>query len=285
MGGLKTGPDEARLRLKKELDYWYKKTGTASFIREDPVRFPRSFLSENSGVSRHSSADAEIAAFLAAAIAWGRRDLILRSAERMFSLMGESPAAFVMAGDYRGLGSRCVHRTFFEKDLRYFCRGFRRVYRKYGSLEKLFFEALSGRTAGDGKRGKDSKGGAIWDGIVLFRNEMALANGGLYTKHIANPEAGSACKRINLALRWLVRPGPVDLGLWKSISPSALMIPLDLHVGRAARSLGLLKRKSNDKEAVMELTENLRRYSPRDPVKYDFALFGASINKHEAISK
>jgi uncharacterized protein (TIGR02757 family) len=118
---------------------------------------------------------------------------------------------------------------------------------------------------------------AIWDSIALFRDEMALANGGLYTRHIANPDAGSACKRINLALRWLVRPGPVDLGLWKSIAPSALFIPLDLHVGRAARSMGLLQRKSNDKKAVIELTEKLRRYSLQDPVKYDLALFGASI--------
>jgi uncharacterized protein (TIGR02757 family) len=109
---------------------------------------------------------------------------------------------------------------------------------------------------------------------------MARGNGGAYTKHIANPEANSACKRINLALRWLVRrEGPVDLGLWKSISPARLFIPLDVHVGRAARSLFLLDplRKANDKKAVIALTEKLRAFCPEDPVKYDFALFGGPV--------
>jgi uncharacterized protein (TIGR02757 family) len=269
-------PDKPQLHLKRELDLWYKKNNKASFIEQDPLRFPHFYAT-----TQGCRADIEIAAFLAAAIAWGRRDLILRSAERMFAIMGKSPAAFVMAGDYRTLGKGCIHRTFFEKDLRYFCKGFRAVYRKYGSLEALF--AIAGAAgpvdADAGGNNGNGSGGSIWDGIGLFRNEMAKANGGLYTKHIADPASGSACKRINLALRWLVRPGPVDLGLWKSISPSALFIPLDLHVGRAARSLGLLRRKSNDKKAVIELTETLRRYSPQDPVKYDLALFGASIDK------
>jgi uncharacterized protein (TIGR02757 family) len=186
----------------------------------------------------------------------------------MFALMGTSPAGFVMSGDYRKLtGSsrgRCIHRTFFEDDLRYFCKGFKSCYAKYGSLEKLFAQG----SAQGGEQGAD-----IWQGIALFREEMAAANSGRYTKHIANPES-SACKRINLALRWLVRNGPVDLGLWKSISPSALYIPLDLHVARTARRLGLLNRKSNDKKAVIALTKNLREFCPEDPVKYDFALFG-----------
>ena len=224
----------------------------------DPVQFPRRYA--KSGAKQR--ANIEIAAFLAATIAWGRRDLILRSAEKMFSLMEPNPAAFVMAGNYRKLKDRCIHRTFFEDDLKYFGRGFKSCYAKYGSLEKLFAAALD-----------------IWQGIALFREEMAAANGGRYTKHIANPgkpdaAAGSACKRINLALRWLVRKGPVDLGLWKSISPSSLYIPLDVHVARSARRLGLLKRKSNDKKAVIELSQKLRELCPDDPIKYDFVLFG-----------
>jgi uncharacterized protein (TIGR02757 family) len=172
-----------------------------------------------------------------------------------------------MSGDYRKLENRrCVHRTFFEGDLAYFCRGFRYCYTQYGSLEALFAPAVSA--------------GGIWEGIGLFRKTMALANGGPYTKHIANPDAGSACKRINLALRWLVRRnGPVDIGLWKSVSPSALCIPLDLHVARTARRLGLLARKSNDRKAVAELTEKLRGFCPSDPVKYDLALFGMGLEE------
>jgi uncharacterized protein (TIGR02757 family) len=242
-------------RLKARLDRQLALIRGRAFIASDPVRFLHRYTEQE---------DREIAAFLAATIAWGRRDLILRSAERMFSLMGKSPAAFVMSGDYRGLGERCVHRTFFEKDLLYFCRGFRAVYRKDGTLEALF--TPPGWTPG-----------SIWDGIALFREKMAQANGGVYTKHIADPEAGSACKRINLALRWLVRGGPVDLGLWKNIRPSSLYIPLDLHVGRVARSLGLIERGANDKKTVIELTEKLRRFCPEDPVKYDLALFSMGI--------
>jgi uncharacterized protein (TIGR02757 family) len=241
--------------LKKELDRWRRKTERPEFIATDPVQFPRRYAKR---------ADIEIAAFLAATIAWGRRDLILRSAERMFALMGKTPAAFVMAGSYRNLKDCCVHRTFFAKDLLYFCQGFRACYAKYGSLEKLFVKGMEG-------------GGTIWDGIALFRTEMAAANGGLYTKHIADPGA-SACKRINLALRWLVREGPVDLGLWKKISPSALYIPLDLHVARTARRLGLLERRSNDQKAVVALTEKLWEFCPQDPAGYDFALFGMGVS-------
>ena len=177
--------------------------------------------------------------------------------------MGQSPYAYVMKGDLRKLcnGSsrgNSIHRTFFEADLLYFCRGLKACYAKYGCLEDLFASAAD-----------------VWEGISLFRETMAHANSGLYSKHIANPAANSACKRLNLALRWLVRrEGPVDLSLWKSIPPSSLFIPLDLHVGRTARHLGLLERKANDKKAVISLTEKLREFCPEDPVKYDLALFG-----------
>jgi uncharacterized protein (TIGR02757 family) len=254
--------------IAQELECGYRKfIGSEilvnDFIAKDPVQFPRRFSKR---------ADVEIAAFLAATIAWGRRDLIIRSAQRMFALMGISPSTFVQTGNYRKLKDRCIHRTFFENDLRYFCKGFRHCYAKYGTLEKLFASAPD-----------------VWQGIALFREEMAVANGGRFSKHIANPGtpvsgtatgAGSACKRINLALRWLVRKGPVDTGLWKSIKPAALYIPLDVHVARTARKLGLLNRKSNDRKAVVELTEKLRGLCKEDPVKYDFALFemGLSTN-------
>ena len=211
--------------------------------------------------------------------------MILKSAEKMFAIMGPSPYAFVMKGDFRkpGGGSEkdrsirrsdkscsirgySIHRTFFEGDLFYFCRGLKACYAKYGSLENLFASAVN-----------------IWDGISLFRETMAMGNSGsakhlIYSKHIANPEADSACKRLNLALRWLIRrEGPVDLGQWKKLSPAALFIPLDLHAGRTARYLGLLDRKANDKKAVISLTEKLREFCPEDPAKYDFALFGYSV--------
>jgi uncharacterized protein (TIGR02757 family) len=251
--------------LLRRLDFWYEKTNTPEFIPRDPVQFPRRFSVQE---------DIEIAAFLASVIAWGRRDLILKSAERMFGLLGKSPYAFVIESSCEALktgGRRCIHRTFFEDDLRYFCRGFKRCYEKYGTLEGLFRSAMGSPP--------DIYGG-IWKGISLYRETMTEGNNGRYSKHIANPEANSACKRINLALRWLVRTeGPVDMGLWKTISPASLFIPLDLHVGRAARSLGLLDpgRKANDRKAVMALTGTLREFCPEDPVRYDLALFGIGV--------
>ena len=259
------------ISLKEKLDFWYKKTCTPEFTALDPVQFPRSFKKRE---------DIEIAAILSATIAWGRRDMILRSAKKMFALMESSPYEFVMSGGYKkfkksgitadGKRSGNIHRTFFESDLFYFCRGFERCYLKYGSLEKLFAQPPN-----------------VWESFSLFREEMAKANKGKYSIHIANAGAsalteengnassltGSACKKLNLALRWLVRKDAVDLGLWKKIKLQSLYIPLDVHVARAARKLGLLKRKSNDKKAVIELTENLREFCPDDPVKYDFALF------------
>ncbi|MDR0601827.1 MAG: TIGR02757 family protein [Treponema sp.] len=237
----------------------------ADFVENDPVRFPHRFS---------DPADIEIAAFLAGVIAWGRRDLIIRSAERMFALLGPSPYAFVMKGDYRKLKDRCVHRTFFEHDLAYFCRGFKACYTEYGSLENLFVSAMESPSGSGGP-------GGIWEGIALFRETMAKGNGGLGTKHIAGPHSNSACKRTHLSLRWLVRrEGPVDLGLWKRISPASLFIPLDIHVGRTARRLGLLEgRRANDKKAVIILTEKLRQFCPEDPVKYDLALFGIGVER------
>jgi uncharacterized protein (TIGR02757 family) len=243
--------------LAQKLDFWHKKICTKNFIADDPVKFPRRYSKKE---------DIEIAAFLTATIAWGRRDLILRSAEKMFAVMGKSPFSYIASQEYKKLKNKNIHRTFFESDLKYFCRGFEHCYAKYGNLEQLFASAES-----------------VWEDIAVFREEMAKGNKGQYSKHISNPgekeSGGSACKRLNLALRWLVRGGPVDLGLWKSIKPSALFIPLDVHVARTARKLGLLERKSNDKKAVIELTHRLREFCADDPVKYDFALFGMSVEK------
>jgi uncharacterized protein (TIGR02757 family) len=242
--------------LKADLDRLCPENEKPEFILTDPVQFPLMYKTRE---------DIEIAAFLSATIAWGNRAMIIRSCERMFSLMGTSPYAFVMSGNYAKLKDRSIHRTFFESDLKYFCRGLKSCYTKYKSPASLFMSSDN-----------------VWDGMALFRETMAKGNKGVYTKHIADPSSNSACKRLNLALRWLVRKGPVDIGLWKNISPASLYIPLDLHVGRTARRLGLIDpaRKSNDKKAVFALTEKLREFCPDDPVKYDFALFGMGIEEN-----
>ena len=240
--------------LKIELDRLYRKINRLEFILGDPVQFPHRYSAQE---------DIEIAVFLSATIAWGRRDMIIRSGEAMFSLMEPGPFDFVMSGNYMKLKDKSIHRTFFESDLIYFCKGFRNCYKRYGKLESLFASAEN-----------------VWDSMALFRETMAQGNKGLFSRHIADPASSSACKRLNLALRWLVRKeGPVDLGLWKRLSPASLFIPLDLHVGRAARHLGLLDpaRKANDKKAVFILTEKLRELCPEDPVKFDFSLFGMRV--------
>ncbi|MCL2758996.1 MAG: TIGR02757 family protein [Treponema sp.] len=239
--------------LLKELEKSYRIICKPGFIALDPVQFPHRYKKRE---------DIEISAFLAATIAWGRRDMILRSAHKMFTIMGTSLYDFIMKDGYNKLKKNNIHRTFFESDLKYFCKGFKRIYSMYGSIENLFLNVN------------------VWEGFRIFREEMANANKKIYSRHIADPgienKNGSACKKLNLALRWLVREGPVDLRLWKNIKPSALYIPLDVHVARTARKLGLLERKSNDKKSVILLTEKLREFDLSDPVKYDFALFGMS---------
>jgi uncharacterized protein (TIGR02757 family) len=187
--------------------------------------------------------------------------------------MDWKPYDFVMSGDFKKLKDKNIHRTFFESDLKYYCKGLKRIYTQYGNMENMF---LSQKEKGTSSQCD------VWKGFFLLREEMAKANKGEYSIHVSNAgtenQNGSACKKFNLALRWLVRKDAVDIGLWKKIKPSALYIPLDVHVARTARKMGLLERKSNDKKAVVTLTEKLREFCSNDPVKYDFALFGMGVN-------
>lgn len=245
--------------LKSLLDVAATRFNTSEFIDNDPIQFPRKYRLKQ---------DIEISAFLTATIAWGKRSLILKSATGMHQLMGTSPYDYIMNEGYEKLARNNIHRTFFEEDMAYFCRGLHAIYQKYESCESLFAPM--------------AKRGDLWDRIKVFRGYMQDANPGYLEKslkHISNPEK-SACKRLHMALRWLVRnDGIVDIGLWKNLSPADLYIPLDTHVITIGRALGLLKRKQNDRKAVEELTNQLRCFNPEDPVLYDFALFGLGESK------
>lgn len=242
-------------RIKAVLDEKAAQYNCKQFIENDPISFPHSFSRKE---------DVEIAALLASVIAWGNRKMILRSGNRMLGdIMHSRPYEYVMGGEWETLDDRMnIHRTFFASDFKYICRGLRSIYSKHGSMEPLF------------------AGCTVWDGIENLRGELAAANGGAYTRHISNPipskgKPASACKRMHMMLRWLCRKdGIVDLGIWDSVPQSALMIPIDVHVARTARTLGLVTRKQNDRRTVEELTARLREFSPEDPVRYDFALFG-----------
>ena len=241
--------------MRAVLDEKFAHYNCKDFIKNDPISFPHSFTSRE---------DIEIAALLASTIAWGNRKMILSSGRKIFcGIMHSAPYDYVMSGRWEQLDDRMnIHRTFFASDFKYICRGLRSIFSKYGTMETLFF------------------GCSVWDGIENLRREMAGANGGAVTRHISNPIAqkgkpASACKRLHMMLRWLCRKdGVVDLGIWQGVSQAELMIPLDVHVARTARQLGIVTRKQNDRRTVEELTAQLRKLSPDDPVKYDFALFG-----------
>lgn len=235
--------------IKERLDELRVKYNTPQFIANDPVQFAHRY-------SRLQ--DIEIVSFIVATISWGKRPMILKSAERILNIMGSSPYDYIMSEGYNSLQGGNLHRTFFETDLRHYAKGLHEIYLSQDSIEPLFV-------------GKSS----LWKGISTFREAVIRANGGINTKHISNPDKASACKRLFMALRWLVRTdGIVDLGVWKNINPNELYIPLDTHVARVSRELGLLERKANDRIAVELLTENLRKLDSDDPISYDFALFG-----------
>jgi uncharacterized protein (TIGR02757 family) len=248
------------MNIKDYLDEQAARINTPAFIDTDPVQFPRRYARLQ---------DIEIAAFLTATIAWGKRTIILNSAERMLSKLGSSPYDFVMGKGYTALGKANVHRTFFEPDLVYFLRGLRHIYENWESVNSFFIDMEIGKIPNP-----------VWQATHLLRTEFIIGNGQmLNSKCIPANFENSALKRINLAFRWLVRnDGIVDLGVWDCIKPSQLNIPLDVHVGNTARELGILTRKSNDRKAVEELTGILRSYNFEDPTLYDFALLGIGIN-------
>lgn len=248
--------DELRDFLESKHDLYNR----PEFIAADPVSIPHSY---------NRKEDIEISGLFAATLAWGRRDLIVRSARQLCARIGESPLDFVCSAgeDHLEALDNFVYRTFQATDARSFIQGLRHIYRHQGGLESLL-----------GPRPGEPDTMAA---ILRFRNVMLSADGFLKrsSKHVADPSAGSSAKRLNMFLRWMVRNDDrgVDFGIWKNASPSQLICPLDVHTGNVGRKLGLLERKSDDWRAALELTVNLRRFDPADPVKYDFSLFGVGI--------
>ncbi len=247
--------------LKELLDQLYYRFNREEFIEADPVSVPHRYTLLH---------DREIAGFLAATIAWGNRKAIVKSAHRMMDYMDNAPADFVMNAskqDLCRLGGY-VHRTFNGLDLRDFIICLRGVYSRHGGMGQYFERRYA-------------ECGSIAQVLSDFRAEFfAAEHQPRCEKHLSSIDKGAACKRTNMFLRWMVRSDEhgVDLGLWREIPSSALYIPLDVHAGNVARSLGLLTRKQNDWRSVAELTQRLREFDPTDPVKYDFALFGAGID-------
>ena len=232
----------------------------SDFIRNDPILVPHQFQRQE---------NIEIAAFLAATIAWGRRETIIINAMDLVSRMDHDPYEFLMnlKKDDLKVFNGFKHRTFNQQDCHYFIRSLHHIYKKYGGMYPVFLAGYNEQRS-------------IKQAILRFRDIFfSIDHLPRTEKHLANPFAGSASKRLNMFLRWMVRSdgAGVDFGIWDGISPADLYLPLDVHTGNVARKLGLLKRKQNDWKAVEELTGVLRKFDPADPVKYDFALFGLGI--------
>ena len=229
------------------------------FIETDPIQIPHQFSVKE---------DIEIAGFLTATISWGNRKMIIANAQKMMELMGNTPYDFILNHTEKDLiqMENFVHRTFNGQDFISFCKSLQHIYTNHGGLENCFTI--------------HSNNNSMQESISNFKKlffEIPHAN--RTTKHISDPTNGSAAKRINMFLRWMVRKDlvGVDFGIWKTIPMASLSCPLDVHSGTIARKLGLLTRKQNDAKALLELDSSLRGLDAMDPVKYDFALFGLGV--------
>ena len=250
--------------LKIFLDKKVKEYNNVHFIKDDPVSLPHVFTKKQ---------DIEIAGFFAATFAWGIRKTIIHKGMSLFQLMDNAPYDFCIhhsESDLKKLEG-FWHRTFNDTDLLYFISFFKYHYSKKDSLESAFFN----------KKTLSAKDNVIENALNYFnRYFFSLEDIPCRTKkHVAAPNRNSSCKRLNMFLRWMVRHdnNGVDFGIWKKIKPSDLICPIDLHVARVSRKLNLLSRKQVDWITAIELTEQLRKFDPADPVKYDFALFGLGI--------
>lgn len=248
-----------RKELKEFLDFKVEQYNTPQFIESDPIQIPHLFSRKE---------DIEISGFLTAVISWGNRKSILKNANSMMDLLDQAPYQFVMQHSENDLErlEAFVHRTFNGRDFIYFIKALQHIYREHEGLENIF--------------SNNSTEKSLQPAIHVFKNKFFdLPHERRTEKHISDPLKNSAAKRINMFLRWMVRNdnSGVDFGIWKHLSPAQLSCPLDVHSGNVARKLGLLKRKQNDAKALAELDNSLRELDPKDPVKYDFALFGLGV--------
>jgi len=249
------------LKLKELLDIKHEEYNNIAFIENDPIQIPHKFKKKE---------DIEISGFLTATIAWGNRKSIINSSKRMMELLENDPHEFIINHSDKDLKSltKFVHRTFNGYDFIQFIKSLKNIYCNYGGLEMVFFNNM--------------KDNSLHNSIHQLKNIFfEIEHLKRTKKHVSDPFKGSAAKRINMFLRWMVRKDDkgVDFGIWNSINQKNLSCPLDIHSGNIARKLGILKRKQNDHKAVLELDNSLRKYDESDPVKYDFALFGMGVNE------
>ena len=244
--------------LKAYLDGLVARFEQPAFIPDDPIAIPHGF---------DDPRDQEVIGLYAAILAWGRRATILNKMEDLCERMRYRPYRFVRDFDEGRDAARLAtfkHRTFQPVDALWFTKNLRAALRRHETVER-FFAAHLPEDAAD-----------VGAAIQGFSEGMMTPEGtpARLRKHLARPASGSACKRLCMYLRWMVRSGPVDLGIWPAIRPDQLVLPLDVHSGRQARALNMIARAANDWTAAQELTRHCKRLNPDDPARYDFALFG-----------
>ncbi|MEX0944873.1 MAG: TIGR02757 family protein [Balneolaceae bacterium] len=256
--------------LKPYLDSINDLIEKPAFVDSDPVQFMHAFTEKK---------DMEIAGFLAALLAWGRRDIVISKVNDLLQRMNYSPYDFVIGYDQSQFSklNGFKHRTFKPIDIHGLICALAVVYRTYDDLESFFSSCYQ----------KGNKSGRPFFSIFqeeFFKLSIELQPRTL--KHISNPEKGSTCKRLYMFLRWTIRKGSaVDMGIWSFMDPSELLIPFDVHVARQARRYGLITRKTDDWKTVNNLTETLRLLNPNDPARYDYALFGLGALNYELPNK
>lgn len=254
--------------LKSYLDDLVDRYERPSFIADDPISIPHGF---------DDPRDREVIGLYAALLAWGRRATVLSKMEDLCERMDYAPYRFVLNFDASRDADRLrgfKHRTFQPEDAFWFTKNLSAALHRHGSVENLFADHMP---SGDNPELEETTFDPLGCAIQGFSETVLRIDDKTphrLRKHLARPKAGSACKRLNMYLRWMVRPGPVDFGLWDRITPDQLKLPLDVHSGRQARSLGFVQRASNDWKAVERLTDVCRLLCPNDPARYDFAFFG-----------
>lgn len=243
---------------KNEIDKLVETYETTDFIKDDPIRFPNRFKTKK---------DIELAGFISSLVAYGRRDVFIKKLEEIFNIAQDEPLNFIQNFEPEILGN-FNYRFGKTQDFAEIFLILKELYTKDGGLEELFKYGYNNPV-------KNNMFIPVTD---YFYSRAKDSTGEGFYFMIPNPQKGGAMKRMCMFLRWMVRKGPVDFGLWDFMPASDLLIPLDVHVARISRKMGLLTRNANDFKSVIELTNKLKEFDPNDPVKYDFAMFGYGVN-------
>lgn len=255
---------------KTDIDRLTEKFETKDFIKDDPIQFPHRFEDKK---------DIEIAGFISSLVAYGRREMFIKKLNSLFEIADNEPLNFILNFE-PGILKDFNYRFGKPEDFTEIFSIMKELYAKDGGLENLFKYGYENQVNSSMQSAQKPQTSLMFKTVseYFYSRVKNDAGQGFYFM-LPDPKKGGAMKRMSMFLRWMVRKGPVDFGIWDFMPASDLYIPLDVHVARISRQMGLLTRNANDFKAVIELTENLKKLDPQDPVKYDFAMFGYGVNE------